>query len=288
MDMRDEKKFFGQWIRYIFFFVPIVYLGVIAAVTFHEVIGHGLVTALLGGTFSGFGILIDGMGWARVELSVLSPLKQAIVLAGGALVTNLFSVLFILLGAKLKKHFLVSVTFLTLALTFLSDGLPYFFWDALFQGGLGDASGILGLYPFLWLKTLIVILSGIAFVAAVLLLNHMLLNRIYTFLGTKERSSRVEFAVIAGTLFVVQTFAWFSFDWTQLVPVPQIWLWPSIIPTIMTLIYFGARVALFGKGQTSTASERPIHFRAAILIAWGLCALVIAIILLFLQNGITV
>ena len=282
---QEQKNFLVQWICFVLFFLPIVYLGSIAAVTIHEVVGHGVVAALLGGDFLGFGILIDAMGWARVDIADISPFKQAIVLAGGTLLTNLCSIFFLVLGIRLKKSPLSSVALLTIAFTFLCDGLPYYFWDALFHGGIGDASGILGLYPYIWLRILMIVLSGVATVVTILLLNHILLNSVYSFLGTKGKSHRYEFIMIACTLFVIQTLTWLSFDWTQLIPVPEIGLWPSVIPVVMTIVYIGARIALFERRKPPVPADRPVRFKAAIIGAWALCLVTIVVILLFLQNG---
>lgn len=283
---QEQKNFLVQWICFVLFFLPIVYLGSIAAVTIHEVVGHGVVAALLGGDFLGFGILIDAMGWARVDIADISLFKQAIVLAGGTLLTNLCSIFFLVLGIRLKKSPLSSVALLTLAFTFLCDGLPYYFWDALFHGGIGDASGILGLYPVIWLRILMIVLSGVATVVTSLLLNHILLNSVYSFLGTKGKSHRYEFIMLACTLFVIQTAAWLSFDWTQLIPVPEIGLWPSVIPVVMTIVYIGVRIALFERRKPPVPADRPVRFKAAILTAWALCLVTIVVILLFLQNGV--
>lgn len=285
MDIQERKSFISRWLCFVLFFIPVVYLGSIAAVTLHEVVGHGVMTRLLGGSFSGFGILIDAMGWARVDLTALSPLRQAIVLAGGALVTNLLGIVFLLIGIRLKKQFLLSVALITFALTFFCDGLPYFFWDALYRGGIGDASGILGLYPYAWLRILIIILSGAALMTTIVLCNHLLFGRICMFLGSRGRSSRPERIMVALTLLVVQAAAWFSFDWTQLIPVPEIGLWPSVIPAIITLIVLGTDVMLLEREKPPVQPEHPLRFKAAILTAWGSCAVTVAVILLFLQNG---
>ena len=286
MDKKERNIFLKKWIKFILFFIPVVYLGTIAAVTLHEVVGHGLLARLLGGSFSGFGIMIDAMGWARVDLGSLSTLRQAFVLAGGSLVTTLLSVIFIVLAVKFKKHPLMRVTLITFALTFLCDGLPYYFWDALYRGGIGDASGILGLYPYEWLRILIILLSGAALLATIVFSNYALFELLHVLLGTKGKTYHFETIVIALTLFVVQTIAWFSFDWTQLIPVPEVGVWPSVVSMIITLVFLTSKIFLFKPKEHPVTVDGPTRFKTAIISAWGVCVVTITCIILFLQNGV--
>ena len=60
------------WVRLLLciaFVAPVGYVASIFAVAVHEILGHGCTAWLVGGSFTGFALLPDAMGWAVVSSS---------------------------------------------------------------------------------------------------------------------------------------------------------------------------------------------------------------------------
>lgn len=171
LDITDKTLFYRNMRMLALLMLPVTYLAIISSVIVHEIVGHGLIAALLGGKFLGFGILMDGMGWAKIDLSGMELMNQILVLFAGAFFTNLFSILFFVLATRFSKHYLSSMMLLLFAFAFLMDGVPYFFWDAIFMGGIGDVSNVLKLYPSNLIRGVIIIMTGLFGLAGIFLFN---------------------------------------------------------------------------------------------------------------------
>lgn len=276
---KKNLRSFGLLTIYLF---AIAYSAVIAAVFLHEVAGHGLATALLGGDFNGFGVLVDGMGWAKVDVSMLNASGQALMLAAGASVTSIALLLMVALAIRFRRNFFASTALLVIALVFLGDGAPYFFWDAIYRGGIGDASGILTLYPDPLLRILMIVGSGLVLAIGIVGVNVLLMRRIEEHMLPAD-SSRVARIIPAIILFALQAVAWLAFDWTQLIPVPEIQFLPSLTALILTVLVLV--VCVFSKKQTkpNAASLRfalPVGLSLVAATATAIC------VVAFLQNGV--
>lgn len=286
IEMSDKKIFFREMTRLALFILPVAYLAVISAVIVHELIGHGLVAALLGGVFSGFGILVDGMGWAMIDLSTMEPTRMLLVLLGGAFFTNLFSAVFFMLSMRFRKYYLPSMTFLFFAFAFLMDGVPYFFWDAIYIGGIGDVSNILKIYPSEGLKSFIIVFTAFFGLAGIYFFNCFFYKRTVIRFAAKEKFQLTERLTIAVMIFAIQALGWISFDWKQLIPVPGIGAIPSVVPVLLTLAVL-AGIVLREKRQGSEVTEtKPIRWRLPIIFSWCACILLVLVIILWTQNGV--
>lgn len=218
------------------------YIGIISAVVVHEAVGHGLVAMALGGEFRGIGVYWDGMGWADVDFAGLSPIRQAWVLAGGFLSTTLVAAILFFVSFRARKRSMLAIFVTPVAFAFLSDCAPYFFWDALFKGGIGDVSGILRIFPNQALRLAIVIVSAALLLAGIILFNALMYHHLRRIFGIGNHPKRQKI-IIVSALFALQTMAWLSFDWSQIVTVAGINLWAHLTHITLTAIGLGGVVA---------------------------------------------
>jgi len=211
-----------------------------------EAVGHGLVAEALGGDFRGVGIYLDGMGWADVDISELTPFRQALVFAGGYISTTLVAAILFLTSFILRKEPISGIIITPIALAFLMDGAPYFFWDGIFRGGIGDVSAILRLYPFQALRTGIVIVNAALILGGIIIFNALMYRNLRMIFSDEKNKSKTKI-IIASALFAIQTLAWLSFDWSQIVTVPGVNLWAHSVHIALTAICLGGVVAIYEK-----------------------------------------
>lgn len=293
--IQKQRSFKRDVVLFVLWMIPIFYLAMIAAVMAHEVIGHGIVAAALGGMFSGFGIRPDAMGWASVDIISLTPLRQAIIFAGGAAVTTVMSLLLFALGYRWRNRFFSAATCWVFAFAFLCDGVPYFFWDSIYQGVIGDPSAILRLYPLEGMRIAWIIGSGLLGVASIWGFNHLLLKGILRFLKDSRHASAKEIVAVASVLLGIQSLAWLSFDWQQLIPAADIGIFPVVVPIVLTAIALGAEAFRAMKrvrktGETASprrANKTKISWKTPLILAWGSAIAGAAIIVAWLQYGVS-
>lgn len=266
------------------FSLPVIYLGIILAVTIHEVLGHGLTAALLGGRFNGFGILLDGMGWADVEMDGLPELSKAFVFFAGAFYTTVFSLLFFALSTAYKRKPILRLAFLYFAITSLLDGLPYFFWDAIYLGGIGDFSMIWFLYHSHGLRIAVIVLCGLLMVIGIIFFNMQYYKVAYSWLGEGKPIQLKGKIIFSLVIFALQAMGWFSFDWNQLIPgvglLPSVFALVIVLVTLILLIVFYEIKSFKESGHERSGAKMPIY------LAWGVCMAVVFLIGLWVQNGI--
>lgn len=122
--------------------LPLDVVASIAAAAIHEIVGHGFAALLVGGTFSGFILKLDGMGWAYAFAPPDAPaIHHIVVHAGGIVSTTAPGCVFLLLFFRLKS-FYWRWAFLLIAWYCLSDGY-YLFWNAYYPAPPGDVARIL-------------------------------------------------------------------------------------------------------------------------------------------------
>lgn len=267
------------------FSFPVTYLGIILAVFIHEVIGHGLSALLLGGQFNGFGLALDGLGWAKLGTDHLPAAKIALILLAGSFSTAVFSLFCIALWKIFRKHHFTALTFLFLSITSALDGLPYFFWDAIYQGGIGDFSVIQLLYPRHGFRIPAILVSGLLMLFVLIWFNVAYYRLACGWLGNSRPARKKEKILIAGSIFLLQCFGWFSFDWNQLVP--GVGLIPTLSALTVVLIILSLSVAFQKPGNGPIllpVLHRPWFPLAA---AWIACAGIVFVILQWLQYGVS-
>lgn len=270
----------------VLFSLPVLYLGILLAVFLHEVVGHGLTSALLGGRFNGFGILLDGMGWADVDLAGMSDPGKALVFLGGAFYTTVFALFWGALSLVFKRNYFLRLTFLLWAGTSLLDGLPYFFWDAIYLGGIGDFSMIWMLYRNPGLRMLSIGLCGPLMIAAIVLFNVHYYRIGYAWLGEGKPVKRREKVMLALVIVLLQVLAWFSLDWNQLIP--GIGSLPNILAVAIILVTHISLVAFDKVQRLQAPVQKIVSVRAPLLAAWIACAGTAVSIVGWLQNGVRI
>ncbi len=265
------------------FSLPVIYLGILLAVCLHEAAGHGLAAILAGGKFDGFGLAVDGLGWARVDLAGLPARSVALVLLAGALASSVFSLVCFGFQRIFRKRRLAAMTFLFLAITALLDGLPYFFWDAVKLGGIGDFSGIWSLYPHEALRALTIGLTGATMGLAIVWFNLSYYKLSHAWLGEGKRVRPGDRVLFTLAILLLQATGWFSFDWNQLVP--GIGLWPGLAGTGLARLTL-LPLAIRWEPASAPAPPPGRHsLGRPIAAAWILAAGAVFVIVQWLQKG---
>jgi hypothetical protein len=280
-----ERGRFGKNLLYLFLFsMPITYLGAILAVFFHEIIGHGLTAQLLGGRFKGFGVALDAMGWADIDAKGLSEQRMAVMYLGGAASTTLFSLLFFAIGLAFRRKTQVRFLFLILGFSFMLDGLPYYFWDAIFLGGIGDFSMINTLYPDAPMRLAVIALCGSLMTAMIFLFNALYYRIALRLVGEGRLVSMKGKVAISLMIFLQQTICWFIFDWDQIVP------GVGMLPSVVGAALAAGALHFMILSHASAGREEPIkstwRYKAPLVAAWAACAATMLCIALWLQNGV--
>ena len=281
----DTKRFRQNLGIMSLFSLPVIYLGIILAVFIHEVIGHGLTTMLLGGRFNGFGIAPDGLGWAKVDVSGLPPIRIALVLLGGVLSTTIFSLACFGAYRAFKRRQFAALTCLFFGLTALLDGLPYFFWDAVYLGGIGDFSGIWNLYHREALRLLVIGVSGPLMALVIAWFNVAYYRLAYAWLGEGRQVRLRDRLLIALVILLLQVAGWLEFDWDQLIP--GIGLVPSISALAVVLVTLAWIVASYRPGKVTASLPERRGYKIPMLAAWVACAGVVFVILQWLWKGVS-
>ncbi len=266
------------------FSLPVIYLGLILAVFIHEVVGHGLTAALLGGRFNGFGILLDGMGWANIDVTGLSDLSQALMFFSGAFYTTVFAALFFTLSAAFKRNHFITLAFLFFAITSLLDGLPYFFWDAIYLGGIGDFSMIWFLYHNSVLRITFITLGGFLMVSAIVFFNVRYYKIAYSWLGEGKSIKLKEGIILSSMIFLLQALAWFLLDWNQLIP--GIGSLPNVFALAIVLITLIPLTISYKVENDRELGQEISDVKTPISVVWIVCAAVIFVIMVWLQKGV--
>jgi hypothetical protein len=264
------------------YLVPVAYLGVIFAVAIHEIIGHGLTAFCLGGSFRGFILKWDGMGWASAAPAIGAPgWHQTVILAAGVVATTVCGIA-LLLGAWLwRKRFFLRMAMLILATNCLLEGPPYVLWNAYHPVAPGDIGRILmmgsdGLRPILML------IGGLLTVASTAVLSALVFQGVEEWLGTGTRlEGRSRFIALLVFLALPGVAGSFAFDWNQLAP--GIGWFPCIAQAaafvLMACLLYKRSFVPATEGPPITASRMPIAF------AWLVTLILLLAMWLYLGKG---
>jgi hypothetical protein len=264
---------------------PLLYLGAVLAVSVHEIIGHGLTAQLLGGRFNGFGVALDTMGWAEIDTASLPGRLKAVVLLGGAASTTAVSLVFLALGSIRAKGDISRFICLIMSFCFMIDGLPYFFWDAILLGGMGDFSLLHLMYPYGALRMAAIALCGPLMAGIIFAFNSGYYRIALRMAGGLSRTSARLRMGLAVAILLQQALFWFAFDWDQVIP------GAGVAPSLLGLAIAAAALAfsVFSRAcaDGSPTVEHEPRLGAPLAAAWSACAAAMLCIALFLQNGIT-
>ncbi len=206
----SRRRFTFGLVGWFAFLGPLGYVAYITAVVVHEVIGHGVTAWLLGGEFTGFAILPDGMGWAAAWCEG----HNNIVLAGGIVTGTVFGLVLMWIGSR-TRHLLSRAALLLFAECMLQDAAPYAFWNSLFVRPPGDFGRILLDLDNPALRWALVVLFGAIYAVTTVLIAVMLYRCIESNLGPFSRGRAM---LLAWVFFGLGGAAsWFGFDWNQLI-----------------------------------------------------------------------
>jgi L-asparagine transporter-like permease len=273
-------------LQILLFSLPVIYIGIILSVFVHEVFGHGLTALLLGGQFKSFSILLDGMGYAKIDVSNLSEPEIILMLLSGAGFTSFIFLLFLIFSMVLRKKTFLSIAFLYFAFACLLDGVPYFFWDAIFLGGVGDYSLIWALYPNFAVRIAVILLCGSLLLFGIAFFNFLSLKYWSGWMAEVNRLTTRWKIVLCLILFSLQAVGWLSFDWNQLIP--GIGALPSAAAIGFTLFFLIILSSVYKFSENQPPQEKVSHSKKAISLAWAFCIALAITIIVWFQNGVTI
>ena len=262
------------WCAYL---LPLGYVGLIFAVTVHEVLGHGLTAVLCGGEFRSFYVAPDGMGAAWS----FAPGSRVAVLAGGTIAQVVLGGLLLGASVLLRRRLLLRAALLLLAFNLFLDGLPYGFWDAVYMGGRGDVSRILSYDAWAPHRTLFLIGLGLLLVASVAVTCRMLIRTLEDDLGA------LSFGAAAGLAFAMALGVGLgsaAFDWNQLIPGAD--LMPTYGNTALQ-IAVGVWLVLTRRRAVEPHPVSARGWTVAIPVAWALCLATVIVVIRWLRHGVS-
>lgn len=258
------------------FAAPTSYIADISAVAIHELLGHGATALLLGGTFDGFALMPDGMGWA----TSWAPGHQNIVLAAGVGAGILFGALFLLLAFRLV-HPLARMACLLFAVYSLANATSYAFWNSVFPRPPGDFGRILNELQLESVRWAFIFAFGAAYLATTIGCNIAIFRCFESLLGRLTRRQ----AVILAWLFfgIGGGIANFTFDWNQLTQ--DVGRVPQLVGAGLELAIAPVLVAMRRRELTAFDVSRR-SWAIAIASAWFAAGLLIVALLVWLQHGV--
>ncbi len=289
--VRSETKDFVKnavWLA--LYLLPFLYVSQILAVAIHEILGHGLAAVALGGSFDGFGMRWDGMGWANATLPPeASQPDRVIHLAAGVTATISSGLVFLVLAYGFRKWIAVRLALLIGAVSCLLEGLPYIFWNAYHPVPPGDIGKILTLWcagqspqgsmPQIALLSI----SGPLLFAATLFLCALVFQAIeQALVGGERLRPMARFWILLLFLAIPGAAAWFVFDWNQLAP--GIGILPCVVGAVSIVLsaIVLQRFSLPLDPDLPKLTPSRYHLAAS----WGLLLIVLVPTSLWFHNGV--
>ena len=262
------------------FIGPLSYVASILSVVLHEVVGHGLVARVFGGTFSEFAVFPDAYGWAACNCDQ-HPIA---FLAGGMVVTTTVGLMLLIVGALVPRRPLTRLGLLVFTIMLLSEGLPYAFWNAVFPRPPGDMGRILIALDAGWgMRYGLILACGMGWIAGTLVALLLMWRSLEAILG------RLDFAraVFVSAFFVAAPGIayWGTFDWNQLIDgVGQI---PAVLGAC---VYVATPVPLVLKRADDVVplTIRRSRWITVIATSWVVCAALLVILFTRLRYGVAI
>lgn len=276
----------GYWRRILtmlLFLSPLAYVGGILAVAIHEILGHGLASAMMGGRFIGFALRLDGMGWSRTILPRGAPQYQHVIhLAGGAAATTIAGLAFLAAASASQKNLLLRMLFVLFAANCLLEGLPYVFWNSYHPVPPGDVGRILAMAGTPGLRWGLMIGSGAMSVAAVTYTTALVFQGVEQWVGAGTRLAGRRRIIPLVLLGAGEAGMWCTFDWNQLAP--GIGVLPIVVGALVSV------ATVTGLYWVSLPVRRrpgkPTRALPGIVAAWAATGAVVGAILLWFDEGV--
>lgn len=258
------------------FALPLAYVGSVAAVVVHEVLGHGLTAAALGGTLRRFWVQLDLMGAATTS----SPPEHRVpVLAAGVVASTLVGAVLVMLARRVRGPWL-GLALAVVAAGCLHEGPPYALWNTVFDAGSGDMARLLSLVDRERVRPWLLVLSMTALVAGTWFAHLAIFRRCEDLLGPLSRGRAIALGV--GMALVV-TIGYGVFDWAALLG--RSTPWPTLGALALGLLVAAGLVAL-RRAEVPTRSRPPAPAWRAVACAWTATGATVVAIALWLSHGV--
>ncbi|MHC4407056.1 MAG: M50 family metallopeptidase [Planctomycetota bacterium] len=291
MDESTTQSLLWKAILLALFLVPIVYIGEILAVAIHEIAGHGLAAVALGGTFDGFVLKWDGMGWAHSYLPPdASAMDRIFHLAAGVAATTSAGTALLIVAYVVRRRVGTRLCVLLLSGACLMEGISYTLWNSYHPVPPGDIGKIMiwwhvaGLPHASMMRIVLLVVSGIMFLTATFVLCALVFQGIEQALLAGDRlAPHARFWILLLFLVTPGGAAWFLFDWNQLAPgigwLPCIAGAASMVVSATVLYWFSLTPSSEVPGMTPTWYH--------LLVSWGSLVVTIALMFSWFQNGVS-
>ena len=268
------------------FTLPVGYGATLLAVMVHEVLGHGGAAVLLGGSFDGFQIHWDAMGWAWTTLPEdVDTGGRVLHLLAGALATSLGAALFLWAACRAAVGRFPQIALCIAATAFMLDGSLYMFWSAYGMTGNGDFARIVRLTDApAWRWSFMV--GGVALTLVFLWVPMTLMVRgAHVWLWGTRRVTGARAWLLPLAVAVGLEVGIVSFDWEQLVP--GLGPLPGFAALALSTL---TAVVLWQSGRLGGAEAAPEdvplrHALGPMLTAWGLLGLLALAVSASLRHG---
>ncbi len=257
---------------------PLSYVASISSTAVHEILGHGLTAWLLGGTFSGFVLLPDGMGWAYCECKEHWVAK----LAAGMAAAGAVGLLLLAVCIAIRRSPLARLSLLVFAMMLLLDQVSYGFWNALFPRPPGDLGRILaGLQTGPAVRCGLAGALGITWLTTTFGACLMMWRSLEDILGRLDRGR----ALLTAAVFVAGPGVayWLAFDWNQLIE--GVGYLPAVTGACLHALLPAPLIAL-RRNDVSPVVISPRRWAVWLWASWIVCASLIAMLLLWFRHGV--
>tara|TARA_Y100000310_G_scaffold77499_1_gene74117 strand:+ start:1089 stop:1847 length:759 start_codon:yes stop_codon:yes gene_type:complete len=245
--------------------------------TFHEVVGHGLGSELMGHNFTKFKVYPNGTGnawWEYVGEPTVG--EKVFILSAGLALNLILALVFFSLAYVFRKKFFFSLFSLIFGFVNFIGSVVYMFWNAIQPiGGSGDLGQILAFFP--QYRLFFIIVAGILSFGGIIAFNLYLYKYLQKWI--QDYGGFRWILIIA--LLVIQSLAWVLGDVSLVIP--NIAPWPlvtNIGATLLTLIYIGIRNK---KSVDSIETEKLI---LPTIIFWGIAITLFLLTFFWLGKGI--
>jgi hypothetical protein len=268
------------------FVLPVGYAATLLAVMVHEVLGHGGAAVVLGGSFDGFQIHWDAMGWAWTTLpDDVSRGGRVFHLAAGALATSLGAAAFLLLALRSAGGRFPQLALCVAATAFMLDGSLYMFWSAYGQTGRGDFARIIRLTDSQAWRWGFMIAGGLLTLVFLWVPMTLLVRGAHRWLWGTTRVLGWRRWLVPVVVAVGLEVGIVSFDWDQLVP--GLGRLPSLTGVALSAFTAGVLwwTAVPGGGSEGPNDVPIRHALGPTLTAYGVLALLALAVAGSLRHG---
>ena len=290
MDEERASSLLWNAVLLALFLIPIVYMGEILAVAVHEIAGHGLAAVALGGTFDGFVLKWDGMGWSHSTLPAdASAIHEILHLAAGVVASTATGTALLLVAYVVRRRVGARLCVLILSWACLMEGIEYTLWNSYHPVPPGDIGRIMiwwnaAEFPHATtIRISLLVASGIMFLTATFVLCALTFQGIEQALLAGDRlPPRARFWILLLFLAIPGGAIWFMFDWNQLAP--GIGRLPCIAGAASMVI----SAAVLYRISLTPNSELPgmIPTWRDLLASWGSLCVIIALMFFWFQHGV--